>query len=153
MIDHLANIVPEFPGAANRTRCFSHILNLVVKCIMKQFDAPKGQKKNFEAALEGFTDELEDDAGDEDDCDLMDADGFSDELGGTVMADEDGSDDGRSEMTEEEISVLDEDVKPVRLVLFKVGLSVCNFISNAYINFTASKGCARNQELDNTCSA
>ena len=38
MIDKLAKLLEEFPGAANRTRCFTHILNLVAKSIMKQFD-------------------------------------------------------------------------------------------------------------------
>src|SRR6202030_1804579 len=45
MISHLATILEEFPGSANRTRCFAHILNLVAKCIMRQFDAPKTRKK------------------------------------------------------------------------------------------------------------
>ncbi|KAF8964442.1 hypothetical protein BDZ97DRAFT_1624243, partial [Flammula alnicola] len=38
MIDHLATLLAEFPGSANQTRCFTHILNLVAKCIMRQFD-------------------------------------------------------------------------------------------------------------------
>lgn len=43
MITHLANIVEEFPGEANQTRCFLHILNLVVKSVIRQFDLPKEQ--------------------------------------------------------------------------------------------------------------
>jgi hypothetical protein len=45
MIVHLSEILDSFPGEANCTRCFAHILNLVAKCVMKQFDAPK-KKKN-----------------------------------------------------------------------------------------------------------
>ena len=45
MIDHLAILLEAFPGLANHTRCFTHILNLVAKCIMKQFDAPKKKEK------------------------------------------------------------------------------------------------------------
>jgi hypothetical protein len=48
MIDHLAVLLDKYPRSANRTRCFTHILNLVAKCIMKQFDAPK-KKRNGEA--------------------------------------------------------------------------------------------------------
>jgi hypothetical protein len=44
MINHLGVVVDAFPGPPNRTRCFTHILNLVAKCIMKQFDAPKKKK-------------------------------------------------------------------------------------------------------------
>jgi len=43
MIDTLAGLVVTFPGAANRTRCFTHILNLVVKVILRPFDVPKAK--------------------------------------------------------------------------------------------------------------
>ncbi|KAH7905009.1 hypothetical protein BJ138DRAFT_987937, partial [Hygrophoropsis aurantiaca] len=38
MVNALANIIPEFPGKANQTRCFSHTLNLVAKSIIRLFD-------------------------------------------------------------------------------------------------------------------
>ena len=41
MIVELAKLVEEFLGAANQTWCFLHILNLVVKSIIWQFDLPK----------------------------------------------------------------------------------------------------------------
>jgi hypothetical protein len=34
MIEELANVLDEFPGPANQTQCFLHILNLVVKSII-----------------------------------------------------------------------------------------------------------------------
>jgi hypothetical protein len=40
MIKELADLVNEFPGPANQTRCFTHILNLVIKSILWQFDLP-----------------------------------------------------------------------------------------------------------------
>src|SRR5277367_5888209 len=43
MIEELANLL-DFPGPANQTRCFLHILNLVVKSIIRQFDLPKSKK-------------------------------------------------------------------------------------------------------------
>jgi hypothetical protein len=41
MIEHLSTLIENFPGAANQTRCFTHILNLVAKSILRQFDTPK----------------------------------------------------------------------------------------------------------------
>jgi hypothetical protein len=48
MIESLADLLPDFPGAANCTCCFTHILNLVAKCIMKQFDSPKSKRMGFQ---------------------------------------------------------------------------------------------------------
>jgi hypothetical protein len=39
MIDDLAGRLIDFPGAPNRMHCFTHILNLMIKSIMNQFDA------------------------------------------------------------------------------------------------------------------
>jgi hypothetical protein len=54
----------------------------------------------------------------------MDANSFTDGVGGTADEDDDADDvdDGQSKMTKEEISMLEKSVKPVQLVLFKVGL-------------------------------
>ncbi|KAA1479953.1 hypothetical protein DENSPDRAFT_744231, partial [Dentipellis sp. KUC8613] len=41
MIDELADIVDEFPGPVARTRCFAHVVNLVAKSLLRQFDVPK----------------------------------------------------------------------------------------------------------------
>ncbi len=38
LTDALAEALPEFQGTYSRTRCFLHILNIVVKAILKQFD-------------------------------------------------------------------------------------------------------------------
>jgi hypothetical protein len=40
MIEELASLIDNFPGKANHTRCFLHILNLVAKSIIKLFDSP-----------------------------------------------------------------------------------------------------------------
>jgi len=64
MVEHLATLVDNFPGAANQTRCFSHILNLVAKSILRQFDVPKnnseaGDLDDATKMLAGLTQELE----------------------------------------------------------------------------------------------
>ena len=47
MINELSRLVPKFPGATNQTRCFLHILNLVVKSVIKQFDLLEMQADNI----------------------------------------------------------------------------------------------------------
>jgi hypothetical protein len=115
MIDALAGLVAGFPGSANRTRCFTHILNLVVKVILRQFDSPKsGEAKD--AASQAILDlagdigreEAEmDERGDEEDDDNGDEEWL----------------DPRNEMSQEDRDELDSQVQPVRLVLVKVSLN------------------------------
>ncbi|KAF8546591.1 hypothetical protein OG21DRAFT_1373998, partial [Imleria badia] len=38
MIKALSKMVPTFRGAASHTRCFLHIVNLVAKSLIRQFD-------------------------------------------------------------------------------------------------------------------
>ncbi|KAG1843643.1 hypothetical protein C8R48DRAFT_556094, partial [Suillus tomentosus] len=38
MVDNLADILPSFPGTVNHTRCFLHMINLVAKSLIKEFD-------------------------------------------------------------------------------------------------------------------
>jgi hypothetical protein len=101
MIDHLATMLDNYPGSANRTCCFTHILNLAAKCIMKQFDAPKKKKQ------------VDSDAGevDEDADDLAAAfdeleEELEDENGGWEY-------DMRADMTSEDVEKLEENMKPV----------------------------------------
>jgi hypothetical protein len=134
MIEHLATLIESFLGAANQTWCFTHILNLVAKSVLHQFEAPKSKEGKVldDAArtLAGIFDDLEDD-----DVDLdgdVDVDGAgnegnedgsegNDDVDGDVADDdEDGLPDERDGMSEEELAKLEESVKPVRLVLTKV---------------------------------
>jgi hypothetical protein len=41
MIEDLIDLLPDFPGDANHTRCFAHIVNLIAKSLLWQFDIPK----------------------------------------------------------------------------------------------------------------
>jgi hypothetical protein len=110
MIDHLATLLENYPGRANRTRCFAHILNLVAKCIMRQFDEPK--KKN--------SGEMEDTELEEGDDLAAALDDLEDELEDTEDEGIDWENDMRADMSAEEVEVLEESVKPVRRVLSKV---------------------------------
>jgi len=115
MIDELSTLLEDFPGAPNRTRCFSHILNLVAKSIMKQFDLPKAKAgEALSDAVEALT--------------LLAGDIETEEvsMGGELAEDNESDDDEeglvdpRDEMTDDEIAELDKSLQPVRLVLVKV---------------------------------
>jgi hypothetical protein len=121
MIEELGVLLDDFPGAANQTRCFLHILNLVVKSIIKQFDLPKAVSNAPAAPLDEASMELLELAGDlileekqsrdegEDDEDDDNEEGWVDE---------------RKSMPEWEREELDESVQPVRLLLTKVSLAL-----------------------------
>lgn len=124
MIEELAILIDDFAGAANQTRCFLHVLNLVVKSIIKQFDLPASKKtsdnedddENYmvEATNELLKlareiereEEITASRGDEEDATEDDnVEGWVDE---------------REEMTDAELLKLEASVKPVRLLLSKV---------------------------------
>jgi len=115
MIDKLSVLLEEFPGAANRTRYFTHILNLVAKSSLKQFDLPKAKAgKALSAAMEALS--------------VLAGDIETEEahMGGDLAKydDSDDNEDGLADlwdmMTDNEIAKLDESLQPVRLVLVKV---------------------------------
>ena len=122
MIEHLAVVIDTFPGAPNQTRCFAHILNLVAKSILRQFEGLK--KDKVAQALAGVVDEIDSDndetgtneGGDE--CEDVD-----DEL---VDDDDDELPDELDELSEEEVLSVKESVKPIRLVLTKVSVFSTN---------------------------
>ena len=114
MIDELTHLIEDFPGPANQTRCFLHILNLVVKSIIRQFDLPtsKGDGNVNEATKEllllaGDID-FEEEAMGKDEEDGVDGDNTE------------GWIDERETMTKEELDKLEESVAPVRSLLTKV---------------------------------
>jgi hypothetical protein len=114
MVDALAELLVAFPGAANRTRCFTHILNLVVKVILRQFDVPKSEGGE---ALDAASQALADLAGN---IEMEEAE--MDQGGDDEEADdrEEGWFDPLDRMSQEERETLELAVRPVRLVLVKV---------------------------------
>jgi hypothetical protein len=109
MIDELADLLDDFPGPANQTRCFTHVLNLVVKSIIRQFDSPKSKTdRNLNEAtneLFSLAGNIEFDEDDEGEDEANNIEGWIDE---------------RTLMTQEEVEKLDESVEPLRLLLTKV---------------------------------
>jgi len=113
MIAELADLLDDFPGPANQTRCFTHILNLIVKSIIRQFNLPKSNEAMKELLTLAGNIEFEE-------VELARRD--SEEGVGGEDDSVEGWIDERMLMTEEELSELDESVGPVRLLLTKVCL-------------------------------
>lgn len=120
MIIELADLIVTFYGDANRTRCFAHILNLVAKTILAQFDihGTKGITKDFangDEQLKNLASELEHE------------EAVAKETEGGVVEEEDnlykGWIDERNDMTEEERATHNTEVRPLKLVLGKVRCS------------------------------
>jgi len=119
MIAELANLLDNFPGPANQIRCFTHILNLVVKSVIHQFDLPKSKGDKI---LDDTAKELLSLAGniefEEDELARRDANEEEEDEDDNI----EGWIDERTLMTDIELEELDESVEPVRLLLTKVSL-------------------------------
>ena len=53
MVTDLADLLEDFPGPETQTRCFTHVLNLLVKSIIRQFDllnSKGGRNQMFDEA-------------------------------------------------------------------------------------------------------
>ena len=121
MVEELDLLIDDFPGPANQTRCFLHILNLVVKSIIRQFDLPKTKKASDDEEDEENEAEKEIlKLADEIEREEAMAGVNGDEEDATEDDNDEGWVDEREEMTEGELRRLTRSVKPVRLLLSKV---------------------------------
>ena len=118
MVEELKKLVEGFCGEAAQVRCFSHVINLVVKSIIKQFDIPKNGGKDVVdealATLRGLVSDLEDNNPDDDDPSAAE----DNEAEGDVNIE--GWVDERDVMVRADIEKLDAEVQPMHLLLFKV---------------------------------
>jgi hypothetical protein len=118
MIEELEELVAAFPGEPGRTRCFAHILNLIAKSIIKQFDVPKAKKGEV---MDDALKELITLAGNIELEERLTREGETDDDDDNIEDDnEEGWIDERENMSREDQDKLNEDVQPVRLVLVKV---------------------------------
>ena len=130
MVEALATIMSHFSGEANRARCLAHIVNLVAKRILRQFDIPRKEKNNKKDLHDDILDTADKKiAVDEDEDDneevfykeereMDDGDNEDDEDGERLQRDADIME----EVMEGEIDGVVRKVKPVRQGLFKVSL-------------------------------
>ena len=119
MIRELAELVPGFEGEVSHTRCFLHVINLVAKSLIHQFDTRGGQT-DVDGEQQEHTDEPEvpedspseaaaTDESDDEDAATDNDDGFVDEV---------------EKMDEAEKELHECLIKPVKVVLVKVSIVV-----------------------------
>ena len=131
MVEHLVELLPEFDSQRSRVRCFLHVLSLVVKALIREFDVrpnPEADEKdNEERELLALANDLQvfemehqrkrdvrtwGKLQEEDDEDAEEDEAEAD----------DGSDDldPLKDMTEAERKQFEKDVRPVKLAIMKV---------------------------------
>ena len=117
--EHLETQVPSY-HTVNRTRCFLHILNLVAKSLLQQFDVK--QKVSDEEILSPKEEALLELAEGIDEEELTTAQQHeaNDEGEANDNYDDDGWVDEVAELSEEERDALKVHIRPVSRVLIKV---------------------------------
>jgi hypothetical protein len=118
MVEHLSEILDDFPGSANQTRCFAHTLSISAKAVIKQFDVPKADAgEALDKAVSALADmaqeiELEDRLEQEAWVEGNDDEGEDQPLNAL--------EDFREGLSDEQRRELDVGVQPVRSMLVKV---------------------------------
>ncbi|GBE82268.1 hypothetical protein SCP_0406520 [Sparassis crispa] len=116
MINELAELIESFQGQANRACCFDHIVNLMVKTLLCQFDVLKGKAEDAlddaECALIKLAEDL----------DMGEEDGHEEDAPDNI----DRWKDEHLGLTPEEREVLDTSIWPVKLILMKPGVAAKN---------------------------
>lgn len=126
MVDTLGLNVPAFEGAIGHVRCFAHVVNLVAKSLLRQFDVPKARAEQVldeeDRALYELAEEDEEApaAVDGEDLDPVGAGGAFNPPSALNVDDEDGWVDEIAAMTDEERAQFQTRVRPVRMTLTKV---------------------------------
>jgi hypothetical protein len=123
MIAELAKIVPKF-SEVGHTRCFLHIVNLVAKSVIRQFDVQKKRDDEHLDEAERELRELADnvnakDQEAEEEMDQCDMDGEMD-VGDENDDDIEGWIDEMMLLSPSERERVEDDIRPVKLVLMKV---------------------------------
>jgi hypothetical protein len=146
MTRHLESLLPDY-SSTNRARCFTHILNLVAKSLLKQFDVCKTSKADEELNEEEA--ELLNLAGDLDAEDLtttqesdgdqgIEGENLAEDLTTTQESDGDQGIEGENlaeddledwvdevaALTPGERETLEEDIRPVKMALVKVSHNI-----------------------------
>jgi hypothetical protein len=148
MIDELVDLLPNYPGAANRCRCFLHVVNLVAKSLLKQFEVPK---KDVDAALDAAEQELLELAAGADMEELVTV--AERGLGNNEDADDmNGWVNEMNLLSDDESEELRQSIQPVRLVLVKVRVQFeiyCTCCSDGSTCATAPKARVQDTALHN----
>jgi hypothetical protein len=151
MCSELENLLPKF-STTNHTRCFTHIINLIAKSMLKQFDVAKKTAMDDDLSDEeweilnlatGIDDEeramMEESDPDDDDLEADDdLEGWVDEV---------------DALTEEERAALQEEIQPVSRVLVKVCVTYMglHLVINLFDTFSSESSPSRWSTLLRPC--
>lgn len=120
LVAELAKILPSFGGETNRTRCFLHIVNLVAKSLLREFE--KKGNESRDTVEEGSLTEDEEDEEDLPELEMQeDPSGVDDE--GDRDDDEDGWVDEAALLSANERAELMHSIRPIKVVLTKVNMN------------------------------
>lgn len=118
MAEELEDLLPAF-SSSNRARCFTHVLNLIAKSLLRQFDVAKASKldnelNEEEAELLNLATDLE--------IEELTTAQENDDDDGEIEQDDDleGWVDEVAALTPEEREMLEDDIHPVKMMLVKV---------------------------------
>jgi hypothetical protein len=113
MVEDLEFMLEDYPGEAARARCFLHIVSIVAKTIVKQFDIPKKNSKDPVDILNQELYKLAEGTEEEDAQTLSER--VDSEEDDEAVADELAGD-----LNEEDRERLLAELRPIRLLLVKV---------------------------------
>ena len=119
MVTELADLVAHFGGKSMCMRCFLHVINLVVKTVIKVFNLPKKEGDKGWEILEHKLKTLEE----------TDLEEYLTQTEMGADTDRDLEDDNMNEwinelefLTDEELAELDDYLKPLHMMLAKVSV-------------------------------
>ncbi|OBZ79481.1 putative AC9 transposase [Grifola frondosa] len=115
MIDELSKLIDTFPGETNCVRCFLHVVNLIAKTLIRQFDVPKKDQNAILTEDERELQELAEGVADD-----LAAQGDGEEVDELLEVNEDDWIDEIELLTAEERANLEQSIRPLRLVLAKL---------------------------------
>jgi hypothetical protein len=148
MIAELEDLLPEF-SKANHTRCFLHVNNLVARTLVRQFDVPRPTPGNVDD--DDSDDELRQFAGDINLEDLQTREALlEDVVTGEIGMDDniDGWVDEMAALSQAERKVLQNSLRPVRMLLVKVNIMIGTLLKNLACT-PDSKTFIQNHQFDN----
>lgn len=116
MVNELSRLAPTFAGPASQTRCFLHIVNLIAKSLLHQFDATSAgdeleEEESSENELEGPGCGVEDFAEDEEENEAENVEAGDNDEGWV---------DESQDLTARDLEELQRTTRPVRAALLKV---------------------------------
>ena len=136
MIQEMEDMIVSFRGGRARSRCFCHIINLVAKMVLRQFEPPERKKKrgSHQPEEDGFEPPDELSEWEKDLREMMEDLDFDDEDEGAPGADDlDGFYDVRNDLDAANKVSLEVEVRPVKMMLLKVSLACISLCSMAHL--------------------